>query len=112
MKTQNADPFQAIAHMHRREMLHLLSKNDLTINSLAENFEMSRPAVSKHIKLLYHAGFITIKDSGRERICTLKKDGFKDLQNWINFFDTFWNTKLDSLGDFLAKSKNKHKSKK
>jgi DNA-binding transcriptional ArsR family regulator len=107
MKLNYTDPFQAIADVSRREILHLLSKNDLTINSLAENFEMSRPAVSKHIKILYQAGFISIKDSGRERICALKKDGFKDMQSWINFFDKFWNSKLDALGDFLSKSKNK-----
>ncbi len=56
----------------------LLSEDSLTINSLADNFEMSRPAVSKHIKILYSAGFISIQDIGRERYCTLKKDGFED----------------------------------
>ena len=112
MKGHYADPFQALADVNRREILQLLSKNNLTINSLAENFEMSRPAVSKHIKVLYRAGFISIKDNGRERICALKKDGFKGLQKWMNFFDKFWNSKLDALGDFLSKSNTKFKPKK
>ena len=56
----------------------------------AENFDMSRPAVSKHIKIMYNAGFISIKDIGRERYCTLKQDGFNELQNFINYFDKFW----------------------
>ena len=107
MKHYYSDPFQAIADPNRREILHLLSKDNLSINSLALNFEMSRPAVSKHIKILYTAGFITIEDKGRERVCTLKKDGFKELQTWINFFDRFWNSKLDALGLFLNKTPGK-----
>ena len=78
-------------------MLKLLSKNSLTINMLAENFDMSRPAVSKHIKILYTAGFITIEDIGRERYCLLKKDGFDQLQEFINYFDKFWTGKLQKL---------------
>jgi DNA-binding transcriptional ArsR family regulator len=91
------DAFQVIADPSRRQMLELLSKNSLTINSLAENFDMSRPAVSKHIKILYSAGFITISDIGRERHCMLKQDGFNQLQEWIDFFDKFWETKLKKL---------------
>jgi len=111
MKQTFSDPFQAIADQSRREILHLLSKENLSINSLALNFEMSRPAVSKHIKILYSAGFIKIEDKGRERLCTLNKEGFKEVQSWINFFDSFWNSKLDALGTYLNKSQTKkHKS--
>ena len=81
----------------------LLSEDSLTINSLAENFEMSRPAVSKHIKILYGAGFISIRDIGRERYCTLKKDGFEELQAWISYFDQFWASKLKKLEILLNK---------
>jgi DNA-binding transcriptional ArsR family regulator len=97
MAQQTLDAFQVIADPSRREMLHLLSKKSLTINSLAENFDMSRPAVSKHIKILNIAGFITIQDIGRERHCILKQDGFNELQEWINFFDKFWLNKLKKL---------------
>lgn len=95
------DTFQVIGDPSRRKMLMLLSKDSLTINSLADNFEMSRPAVSKHIKLLQSAGFITIKDIGRERYCTLKKDGFEELQEWISHFDNFWTSKLKKLEALL-----------
>ena len=88
-------------------MLQLLSQNSLTINSLAENFDMSRPAVSKHIKILEGAGFISIQDIGRERHCTLKQDGFKELQEWMNYFDRFWMSKLKNLENLLNK-KTKH----
>jgi DNA-binding transcriptional regulator GbsR (MarR family) len=82
-------------------MLLMLSKNSMTINSIAENFDMSRPAVSKHIKLMYNAGFISITDIGRERYCTLKQDGFEQVQDFINYFDKFWTTKLKKLQTLL-----------
>jgi DNA-binding transcriptional ArsR family regulator len=101
MIQQKPDAFQVIADPSRRQMLQLLSKNSLTINSLAENFEMSRPAVSKHIKILYNAGFISIQNIGRERHCILKQDGFNELQEWIDYFDKFWISKLQKLNTIL-----------
>jgi DNA-binding transcriptional regulator GbsR (MarR family) len=78
-------------------MLMMLSKDSMTINAIAGNFDMSRPAVSKHIKILCNGGFITIKDIGRERHCILKQEGFNELQNFINYFDKFWTNKLRKL---------------
>jgi DNA-binding transcriptional ArsR family regulator len=103
MAIPTLDTFQVIGDPSRRKMLMLLSKNSLTINSLADNFEMSRPAVSKHIKILEGAGFIVIQDIGRERYCTLKKDGFEELQAWLNYFDKFWTSKLKKLESLLNK---------
>jgi len=108
MSTQPLNAFQAIADPSRRQILLMLSRDNMTINSLAENFDMSRPAVSKHVKMLYNAGFISITDIGRERYCTLKQDGFSELQDWINFFANFWKKKLQKLEDILNnKSKKK-----
>jgi len=107
MKQALTDPFQAIADPSRRQILQLLSKDSLTINTLAENFDMSRPAVSKHIKILHSAGFISIEDIGRERYCILRQEGFHELQDWINHFDKFWNTKLKKLEDLLNKKAGK-----
>ena len=95
------DAFQVIGDPSRRKMLMLLSTDSLTINSLADHFDMSRPAVSKHIKILYSAGFISIRNIGRERYCTLKKDGFEKLQSWISHFDEFWTSKLKKLEALL-----------
>ncbi|GAA3944506.1 metalloregulator ArsR/SmtB family transcription factor [Chitinophaga oryziterrae] len=107
MKQALTDPFQAIADPSRRQILQLLSKDSLTINTLAENFDMSRPAVSKHIKILHSAGFIAIEDIGRERYCILRQEGFHELQGWIDHFDKFWNTKLKKLEDLLNKKAGK-----
>ena len=103
MAQPTLDAFQVIADPSRRKMLRLLSKDSLTINSLAENFDMSRPAVSKHVKILHTAGFISITDVGRERYCTLKQDGFNELQGWISYFDKFWTTKLKRLEALMNK---------
>jgi DNA-binding transcriptional ArsR family regulator len=108
MSIQPPDAFQVIADPSRRQMLKMLSKNSMTINALAENFDMSRPAVSKHLKIMYNAGFISITGIGRERHCTLKRDGFNELQDFINYFDKFWTTKLKKLETILN---NKARSK-
>ncbi|MBN8853772.1 MAG: transcriptional regulator [Sphingobacteriales bacterium 50-39] len=108
MQTNTLDAFQVIADPSRRQMLQMLSKDSMTISALAENFDMSRPAVSKHIKILYNARFISIKDIGRERYCTLRQDGFNELQDFIDQFDKFWTTRLKKLENILDnKSKEK-----
>lgn len=111
MTTPNLDVFQVIADPSRRQILQLLTEDTFNINSLAENFDMSRPAVSKHIKILQTAGFISIQEIGRERHCTLNQEGFDELKNWINHFDTFWNGKLKKLDTILkAKQDNNIKN--
>ncbi|NIJ52471.1 ArsR/SmtB family transcription factor [Dyadobacter arcticus] len=101
MSIPTLDTFQVIGDPSRRKMLMLLSEDSLTINSLADHFDMSRPAVSKHIKILHNAGFISIEDIGRERYCTLKQDGFNEMKDWISYFDKFWISKLKTLETLL-----------
>ena len=101
MAQPTLDAFQVIADPSRRKMLMLLSEDSLTISSLVENFDMSRPAVSKHVKILYTAGFIAIRDVGRERHCMLKQDGFDALHEWLKYFDQFWASKLKKLESLL-----------
>lgn len=106
--TPPLDVFQVIADPSRRKMMQLLSRDSMTINALAENFDMSRPAVSKHIKIMHSAGFISITDIGRERYCTLRQDGFHELQDFIDYFDKFWLGKLKKL-ETLINNKAKEK---
>jgi DNA-binding transcriptional ArsR family regulator len=110
MSTQTLDAFQVLADPSRRQMLLLLSEESMTINALAENFDMSRPAVSKHLKALHAAGFISITDVGRERYCQLKQDGFDEVDQFISYFDRFWTARLGKLHQLLqAKSKKEGK---
>ena len=106
MTTSHLDVFQVIADPSRRQILNLLTKDSYNINSLSENFNMSRPAVSKHIKVLQMAGFISIQEIGRERYCTLSQEGFSEIRNWMDYFDKFWNSKLKNLEILLNQKKN------
>jgi DNA-binding transcriptional ArsR family regulator len=101
MAIPTLDTFQVIGDPSRRKMLMLLSQESMTINSLVDNFDMSRPAVSKHVKILYSAGFISIENIGRERYCSLKKDGFEELHAWLSYFDQFWASKMKKLETIL-----------
>ena len=103
---QNLDAFQVIADPSRRHILQLLTKDSYNINSLSENFNISRPAVSKHIKILQTAGFMSIQTIGRERYCVLSQEGFIEIKNWLNHFDKFWNSKLKNLETILKHKKN------
>ncbi|MGO1585568.1 MAG: ArsR/SmtB family transcription factor [Mesonia sp.] len=106
MKKINNDPFRAISDSNRREILMMISKENLSINDIAENFDISRPAVSKHIKILYTAGFILIETKGKERICGLKPDGFEEISKWIEYFEEYWNSKIKNLENLLNRNKN------
>jgi DNA-binding transcriptional ArsR family regulator len=97
MAQTSTDVFKAISDPNRRHILQLLAQQTLTINSLVENFRMSRPAVSRHIRILHASGLITIEDFGRERHCRLKQDGFAEIQQWVSFYDAFWKIKLKKL---------------
>lgn len=110
--TGEIDCFYALADPNRREILMMLSKEKQNINTLADRFDMSRPAVSKHIKVLTTAGFITITEQGRERYCELSQEGFEELREWINFFEAYWTSQLQSLEKFLHARAAKKTAKK
>jgi len=96
------DIFQAVADPTRREIIHLLSNQSLNLNAVAGHFQISRPAVSKHIKILRECGIIVISQQGRERFCRADVGKLKEIDAWLDQYRQFWNTKLDALGDFLA----------
>jgi DNA-binding transcriptional ArsR family regulator len=101
MTRPTRDVFKAISDPSRRQILQLLSKQTHTVNSLVENFRMSRPAVSRHIKILRASGFISMKNVGRQRYCMLRRDGFVDVQRWVDFYGAFWQSKLKNLETLL-----------
>jgi DNA-binding transcriptional ArsR family regulator len=97
------DVFQAIADPNRRAIIQLLSKKQLTLNGVADNFDISRPAISKHIKILTECGLIVVTQQGRERYCEARLQKLNEVSNWIEQYRIFWTKKLDALGDFLEK---------
>jgi DNA-binding transcriptional ArsR family regulator len=96
------DVFQAIADPTRRAIINMIAHQPLNLNAVAEQFDVSRPAISKHIKILTQCGLITIKQQGRERYCEAKLQQLNEVSQWIEQYRVFWNKKLDALEDFLA----------
>jgi DNA-binding transcriptional ArsR family regulator len=77
------DVFQAIADPNRRAILDLLAAQPLTLNGVAEHFEISRPAISKHIKILAECGLVVIRKRGRERYCEVQLDKLNEVSTWV-----------------------------
>lgn len=106
------DVFQAIADPTRRDILGLLAKQSLNLNAVAENFDISRPAISKHIKILTECGLIIIKQQGRERYCEAKLGSLNEVASWVGQYKKFWDTQFDSLDKYLADVQKPSKNKK
>lgn len=105
------DVFQAIADPTRREILTLLAHKQLNLNAVADNFDISRPAVSKHIKILTECGLVVIKQQGRERFCHASTESLSSVAEWVDQFRVFWMDKLDALDGFLAEEAKENQSK-
>ncbi|MCB0602784.1 MAG: helix-turn-helix transcriptional regulator [Saprospiraceae bacterium] len=95
------DVFLALADPHRREILRVLTGQPASINAIADRFTISRPAISKHIKLLEASGFIRISPQGRERICHLDDSGFDQVRAWMDYFEAYWHTQFMQLDNYL-----------
>ena len=99
--------FQAIADPTRREIISLTAHQTLNLNSIADNFDMSRPAVSKHIKILLECGLITVTKEGRDHFCKADLKKLKEVSDWVEQYRAFWNSKLDALGELLKSDAKK-----
>jgi DNA-binding transcriptional ArsR family regulator len=95
------DVFQAIADPTRREIIGLIARQSLNLNAVADNFNISRPAVSKHIKILTQCGLITITQQGRDRYCEANFKKLNEVSSWVEQYRSFWSDKLDALEKFL-----------
>ena len=103
------DVFQAIADPTRREIINLLSHRTLNLNAVADQFDVSRPAISKHMKILMECGLVVITQQGRERYCEAKLDELNTVSDWVEQYRTFWTGKLDSLDQYLSSLQHKKK---
>lgn len=105
------DVFQAIADPTRRAIIDLLARAPMNVNSVSENFNISRPAVSKHMRILVECGLVTINQQGRERYCYAYPKRLKEVNDWLQSYEKFWNKKLDALDDFLQSDRKKSRLK-
>ncbi|WP_299531580.1 helix-turn-helix transcriptional regulator [Ulvibacterium sp.] len=97
------DVFQAIADPVRRDIIQLLAEETLTVNSVAEKFDVSRPAISKHLKILQECGLVAIRKQGRERYCQIRPKNLIPAFLWIDQYKKLWEDKLDSFEDYLMR---------
>ncbi|MEM6712732.1 MAG: metalloregulator ArsR/SmtB family transcription factor [Pseudomonadota bacterium] len=95
--------FRALADPTRRNILRLLATNDMTIAEVAENFEMTRAAVKKHLNILSEGNLISVQVKGRSRVNALNPDGLRQVVDWFSFFNAFWDERLDNLKSAIEK---------
>lgn len=104
------DVFQAIADPVRRGIIELLAVEGRTVNAVAEKFEVSRPAISKHLKILKECNIISIHKQGRERYCEIQPKNLIPAFLWIDQYRILWESKLDAFEDYLTTLKQKKKN--
>jgi DNA-binding transcriptional ArsR family regulator len=106
------DVFQAIADPTRREIINLVAFQALNLNAIAENFEVSRPAISQHIKILTECGLIVIRKQGRERFCEARLQKLGEVVDWVEQYRKAWAQRFDAMDDVLEELKGRKGRKK
>ena len=93
--------FHALSSEPRRALLGELAGGERTVGDLASPFEISLAAVSKHLKVLEGAGLVERRLEGRTTVCRLRAEPLAEVRDWVNFYETFWTTRLDRLQALL-----------
>lgn len=110
------DVFQAIADPVRRDIITMIAKKPMNLNTVADHFDISRPAVSRHMKILVECGMVVINQKGRERYCEAKLESLNEVSDWVAEQRKIWTNRFDNLEIYLkqlqTKSKHNGKSKK
>jgi DNA-binding transcriptional ArsR family regulator len=106
------DVFQAIADPTRREIIGMVAHQSLNVNALAKKFDVSRQAVSLHVKILQECGLISIRQQGRERYCEAKLEGLGEVSASIEQYKKYWMDQFDSLDKYLTKIQSEKKTDK
>lgn len=105
------DVFQAIADPTRREIINMIAARPLNINSVSENFPVSRTAVYKHIKILTECGLVVIKQQGRERFCEARLERLNEVSSWVEQYRKLWTSRLAALDSYLQELQKKDSKK-
>ncbi len=100
----STDIFQAIADPTRRALLDQLRNGEQPVKQLAEPFNMTLPAISQHLQILCEAGLVQVRKAGRQRLYRLNPEPLKEVSDWVNHYDQFWQEKLDALGNYLEEN--------
>ena len=97
------DVFQAIADPTRRDIIHLLSGKSYNLSSVVDKFDVSRPAIAKHLRILIECGLVDAHEEGREKFFYARLQGLREVSDWTEQYKIFWSRKLDALGEFLER---------
>ena len=108
---QLSTTFAALADPTRRAILARLVSGECSVTELAEPFDMSMPAVSKHLRVLERAGLIARGREAQWRPCRIEAGPLKEASDWIERYRHIWESRLDRLGDYLKELKQKEKDK-
>lgn len=103
--------FSALADPTRRAILARLALGETSVSDLAEPFDISMPAVSKHLKVLEHAGLISRSREAQWRPCRIEAQALKDVDDWLERYRAFWNEKFDQLDIYLKRIQAKEKKR-
>jgi DNA-binding transcriptional ArsR family regulator len=103
--------FAALADPTRRAILARLASGEATVTALAEPFDMSLPAISKHLKVLERAGLIARSREAQWRPCRLQPAPLKDVSEWVEHYRGIWERRLDRLDDYLHELQAKEKKR-
>lgn len=103
MSDPNQNTFRALADPTRRDILKILSAQEMTIADVSGHFDMTRAAVKKHLTVLSDGGLITVEARGRTRINRINPAGFAPVLSWLEFFDSYWDDRLSTLKTALEK---------
>lgn len=96
------DVFQAIADPTRREIIHLIANEKLNLKAVARHFQVSRPAISKQMKILSECGLVRITCQGREHFCEARLDQLEPVHDWVEQYRKMWTERLEALDRYLA----------
>ncbi|MED4781871.1 metalloregulator ArsR/SmtB family transcription factor [Brevibacillus choshinensis] len=102
------DVFQAIADPTRRELLHLLVEQEMSVTTISGHFPMSRTAVSKHLRVLSEAGLVKEQKVGRETRYRMQPEPLLELKDWLSYYERFWENKIQALKRFVEEDRSEN----
>ncbi len=106
INTASAQPiFRALADPTRREIISMLAAGARPIGDITDAFDITRPAIAKHLRILEQGGLITVEVKGRERINRLNPQALKTASDWLNYFEAFWDERLAKLKEVVEDKK-------
>jgi DNA-binding transcriptional ArsR family regulator len=95
------DVFQAIADPTRRRILKMLADREMPVATITKSFPITRTAINKHLHILNEAGLVSSRRAGRETRYSLQPEPLQELQEWLSFFEVYWDNKLSRLKGFV-----------